>query len=342
MISKAQVVAEVLRGRPAAPRLEARAYAPANIALCKYWGKRDEELNLPLTSSLSVSLRDLGSEVKLRLVAGPDHVTLNGQALDAQSDFARRLVAYLNLFRPGPGAGFQVETRNTVPTAAGLASSASGFAAVIQALDRLFGWQLSVRELSILARLGSGSAARSIEEGFVQWQAGTAADGMDSYGERLAETWPDLRLGLLVLSAEAKVIGSRAAMKRTVETCALYAAWPGQVQRDLAALRAAIAARDFTRLGETAEGNALAMHATMIATRPAVVYWKPESLAAMHHVWQARAEGLAVYFTMDAGPNLKLLFQAADTPAICARFPEVRVVQPFSVNAATGPKTNAV
>ena len=308
----------------------ATAYAPANIALVKYWGKRDEDLNLPVTGSLSISLGPLGSHVELaRGTGGGDAFWLNGARVPPDSSFARRAGAYLDLFRPAADFAFELKARNTVPTAAGFASSASGFAALAKAVDGLFGWGLGTRELSILARLGSGSAARSLEEGFVEWHAGTAADGMDSYAERLAAEWPELRVGAVVLCSAEKPVGSRAGMKRSVETCEFYREWPGRVAQDLAALKAAIAAKDFKALGEIAEANALAMHALMAATRPPIVYALPETVAAMRTVWAAREAGLPLWFTMDAGPNVKLLFEARDEARVREAFPGVEVVAPF-------------
>lgn len=326
-----QIVQRILAGRESHPTGTATAYAPANIALVKYWGKRDEALNLPVTGSLSISLGPLGSHVELaRGTGGADAVWLNGQPLPADSSFARRAVAFLDLFRPAKDFVFELQARNTVPTAAGFASSASGFAALAKAADGLFGWGLAPRELSILARLGSGSAARSLADGFVEWHAGTAADGMDSFAERLDAEWPELRVGAVVLCADEKPVGSREGMKRSVETCEFYREWPGRVAKDLAALKAAIAAKDFAALGAIAEGNALAMHALMAATRPPIVYALPETVAAMRKIWAAREAGLALWFTMDAGPNVKLLFEAKDEPRVREAFPGIDVVVPFA------------
>lgn len=330
MISARQVVQRILAGRASKALGTATAYAPANIALVKYWGKRNDALNLPVTGSLSISLGPLGSHVELAQGAGAaDAVWLNGQPLPADSSFVRRASAYLDLFRPTPDFFFELKARNTVPTAAGFASSASGFAALAKGLNSLFGWGLGPRELSILARLGSGSAARSLDEGFVEWHAGTAADGMDSYAERLEAEWPELRVGALVLCAREKPVGSREGMKRSVETCEFYREWPGRVAQDLAALKAAIAQKDFAALGGVAEENALAMHALMAATRPPIVYLLPETVAAMHKIWAAREAGLPLWFTMDAGPNVKLLFEAQDEARVREVFPAVEIVAPF-------------
>ncbi|MGD9613492.1 MAG: diphosphomevalonate decarboxylase [Kiritimatiellia bacterium] len=330
MTAARQIVQRILAGRESQPNGTATAYAPANIALVKYWGKRDEALNLPVTGSLSISLGPLGSHVELsRGTDSADAVWLNGKQLPADSSFARRAGAYLDLFRPAEDFAFKLKARNTVPTAAGFASSASGFAALAKAADGLFGWGLSARERSILARLGSGSAARSLEDGFVEWHAGTAADGMDSFAERLDAAWPELRVGALVLCSDEKPVGSREGMKRSVETCEFYREWPGRVAKDLAALKTAIAGKDFAALGAVAEANALAMHALMAATRPPVVYALPETVSAMRKIWAAREDGLALWFTMDAGPNVKLLFEAQDEARVRGFFPGAEVVAPF-------------
>ena len=329
-VTRKDIVDQVLRGRKISVAAEATAYAPANIALCKYWGKRNDELNLPVTSSLSVSLGKLGSKARFAIGGDRDAVSLNGQPVDPSLPFARRLFAFLDLFRPAPDAHFQVHAENTIPTAAGFASSASGFAAVVLALNKLFGWQLDQRSLSILARLGSGSASRSVYDGFVEWHAGTAENGMDSFAEPLTDTWPAFRMGLLVVSSMEKPIGSRAAMKHTVETSPLYASWPGKVATDLADIKAAIRAKDFDRLGRTAESNAMTMHATMIAAWPPVIYWLAESITEMRRVASLRHKGVPVYLTMDAGPNIKLLFLDKDTEAVQHAFPAMQIIAPFA------------
>jgi len=308
------------------PATRGEAFAPANIALCKYWGKRDPELNLPVNNSLSISLGKLGTHTVVKFSKADDRIVLNGKG--APADFAARISRYLDLFR-ADGQFFEVRTKNNIPTAAGLASSASGFAALVQALDQLMGWGFNPRELSMLARLGSGSAARSLYDGFAVWHAGVRGDGMDSYAEPIPAEWKDLCIGILEISAARKKTGSTEGMNRTTETSELYEAWPAQAQCDFDELRTAIAAQDFTLLGETAENNALAMHATMLAAWPPLCYWKPQSVAMMQRVWKAREGGLELYFTMDAGPNLKLLFLERDARAVRALFPKVQIVRPF-------------
>ncbi len=342
-------VKNILAGAPAGLKECGLSSAPANIALCKYWGKRDPVLNLPVNSSLSISLGHLGTRTEVRSLAveqtfqsahgqagmpapheNPDLVYLNGQLQPSDSSFVKRTCSFLNLFRSKLGdVKFEVRTENTIPTAAGLASSASGFAALVMALDNMAGWGLDKRRLSMLARLGSGSAARSVYDGFVQWQAGTHSDGSDSFAEPLPDIWPEFRIGVLEISDTPKSVGSRDGMNRTVETSELYKIWPQQAATDLETIRTAIAARDFLLLGKTAERNALAMHATMLAAWPPLLYLQPETIAQIHRVQQVRAGGLGVYLTIDAGPNIKLLFLEENETAVSAVFPGLQIIKPF-------------
>jgi diphosphomevalonate decarboxylase len=308
------------------------AFAPTNIALCKYWGKRNEELNLPLTSSLSISLGEKGASTYISLGnQEKDLVVLNDQTLDMNTIFCKRLIEFLDLFRVKSTPRFQIQIKTNIPIAAGLASSACGYASVVLALNNLYGWKLEHHQLSILARMGSGSASRSLWSGFVEWHVGIRDDGMDSHGMHIPEVWSDLCVGLLVLSEGEKCISSRDAMQRTVTTSALYSAWPAKVSRDLFSLKQAISVHDFQLLGKTAESNAMAMHATMLSAWPPVFYGIPETLLAMQKVWALRREGLPLYFTQDAGPNIKLLFLQNDIDAIKLHFPEVEIIQPFAV-----------
>lgn len=304
--------------------------APVNIALSKYWGKRDVTLNLPMNGSVSISLPGLGTETTLKLAEQKqDRIQLNGDLLAKDNQFAVRLSAFLNYFRD-EDTFFDIDTINTVPTAAGLASSASGYAALVLALDDFFGWQLSPEKLSLLARLGSGSASRSLYPGFAIWHKGQQEDGMDSFAEAIDIQWPEFSVGLVKVNIGQKSMSSTTGMQNTVETCDLYKAWPEQAGKDMQQVLNAIQAKDFELLGKTAEHNALSMHATMMATWPPIVYWQPESLAAMQTVWKLRSEGVQVYFTMDAGPNLKLLFPETEKPAIEQAFPDISIIKPFS------------
>ena len=311
------------------------AYAPANIALAKYWGKRDRALNLPVNGSLSISLGALGTHTVV-CAAERDSLRLNGVAAAPDSVLHRRTFAFIDLWRRGEAQPLHIDTRNTIPTAAGLASSASGFAALTLALARY--WQLNIADsdLSAIARLGSGSAARSLWHGFVKWQRGTRDDGSDSHAAPLASDWQELRIALVEIDGGTKKTASGDGMNHTTATSPLYAAWPATAAADLAAIEAAIHARDFRTLGSVAEANALAMHATMLAARPALCYLQAQTLATLQRLWQARADGLDIYATIDAGPNVKILCRADDEAAVRAIFPQALWVNPFIDATAQG------
>lgn len=333
-MKKFEVVQKILGSRLYAEpkRATAKVFAPTNIALCKYWGKRDQELNLPMTSSLSISLGEKGATTELVVSSHPyDLVYLNHEAIDLTTSFGKRLIQFVDLFRTKMMPRFIVNIESNIPVAAGLASSACGFSALVQVLDHLFGWELSSTELSILARLGSGSASRSIWQGFVEWHVGLKADGMDSFGEPIPDVWPDLCIGLLILSEKEKPLSSRDAMQRTVTTSPFYSDWPLKVSKDLALLKQAISVQDFPLLGRTAESNAMSMHATMLSAWPTIIYMLPETLLAMQKIWQLRHDGLPLYFTQDAGPNLKLLFLKQDAGKVAKEFSGMEILEPFNL-----------
>jgi diphosphomevalonate decarboxylase len=284
-----------------------RARAGANFALIKYWGKADARLNVPAVGSISITLDKLHTETEVELDAqlAADELWLDGRRRD--EDVAK-ISACLDLLRAAAGVTTRarITSRNNFPTGAGLASSASGFAALVRAGEQALGLTLTPRERSIVARQGSGSAARSIFGGFVEMHAGTAADGRDSFAEPLlaAADWP-LEVVIAVTAKGEKEVGSRSGMTRSATSSPYYAAWVAEQPADLAAARAAIRARDFGVLAELAEHNCLKMHAAALAARPPLVYWNGATVECLHAVRRLRARGVPVFFTIDAGPQLK-------------------------------------
>lgn len=303
---------------------EFTAYAPSNIALSKYWGKRDRGRNLPLNSSLSISLAEWGSHTTVR-PAERDQVTLNGEPAD--DTLARKALQFADLFRGD--TPLHIETRNTIPTASGLASSASGFAALTQALCGAFDLPLSKSEMSLIARLGSGSATRSLWHGFVRWDKGANDDGSDSHGMPLDAKWPDFRIALLKVDTAPKSHSSRDGMNHTVDTSPLFPAWPAIAEADCWAIERAVTTQDLQTLGPRAEANALAMHATMQAARPSLTYLTAQSWAVLDRLWVARQQGLEAYATMDAGPNVKLMYEVHSESDLLSVFPDAIVIDPF-------------
>ena len=304
-----------------APAATALAYP--NIALIKYWGKRDEKLILPMTGSLSLTLNVHATTTTVQLDErlAADTVSFNGQMIeDAAADKVR---VFLDLVRQwaGQSCKAQVITRNDGPTAAGLASSASGFAALAAAAAAAYGLQLSPRDLSRLARRGSGSACRSIFGDFAIWHAGE--DDASSFAEPVVNGGLDVAMVMAVVNAGQKSISSRVAMRRTVETSPFNAAWVAQNPHDLQAMQTAIAQGDFTRVGELTEINALRMHANMLGAVPPVRYFSADTMRILDAVAAMRASGLEAYATMDAGPNVKVLCQRANVAAVVAALTQV-------------------
>ena len=284
------------------------ASAAANIALVKYWGKSKSTGNHPATASLSIGLEHLRTTTR---VARSDRDRICGE-LDARG--TNRLAAFVDLFRSqfGIKQAVTITTSNNFPTASGLASSASGFAAVTLALDRLFGLKLSDREKSRLARQGSGSAARSVYGGYVE-----VVPGDNAYAKQILppEHW-SLDVIVAITEETGKPIGSTEAMERTAATSPLYPAWLETHGRDMDIARRAVNNRDFEQLADISEHNCLKMHGTMLAARPPVLYWKPATLAIMHLAQHLRAKGTRVFFTIDAGAQVKLICDPADTQTV--------------------------
>lgn len=311
------------------PATTATALAQPNIALVKYWGKRNDALNLPAAGSLSITLDALHTRTRVQFDAtlAADDIILNGKRDDTQT---RKLAAFIDLFRTRAGVATRarVESSNDFPTGAGLASSASGFAALAVATGRALNLQLDTRELSILARRGSGSAARSIFGGFVEMAAGERDDGEDAFASSLldAAAWP-LSVVVAITSRTVKDTSSRVGMDDSRRTSPYYAAWIDTVHDDLDAARAAVQARDFARLADIGEASCLAMHAVMLATRPGLVYWNAATVECIHAVRALRRQGLGVFFTIDAGPQLKAVCLPEHAAAVTDTLREVRGVE---------------
>jgi diphosphomevalonate decarboxylase len=287
--------------------MKAAARARSNIALVKYWGKRDAALNVPAVGSISITLEALWSETEIELDAGleADSFTLDGKS---RPEELARVSKCLDLLRDIADirTRARVTSRNNFPTAAGLASSASGFAALVAAADAALGLGLSPRELSILARRGSGSAARSLFGGFVEMHVGEAADGSDCFAEPLLDrlAWP-LEVLVAITATREKDVASGSGMRRSALTSPYYSAWVESHPHDMALARRAIGARDFTALAEVAESSCLKMHAAALTAQPPLIYWNGVTLECLSRVRELRESGTPVFFTIDAGPQLK-------------------------------------
>ncbi len=311
--------------------MKATAIANANIALTKYWGKRDKELMLPQNGSTSMTVD--GMFTKTTVEFSPDYnediFIINGEQVNEGKAYDKT-AKHLDLIRERAGISHKarVRTENNFPTAAGLASSASGFAAITLAAAKAAGLEFDKKELSMLSRRGSGSATRSVYGGFVEWQKGEKEDGSDSYAVQIAppEHW-DFRMIACITSRSAKKVSSRAGMEQTLQTCPYYKDWLSTVQDDIDAVKKGILEKDFTKVGSTAEHNALKMHATMITTRPPIIYWNDATMRIIHSIMDWRDEGLESYFTMDAGPQVKIMCMERNVEKITKRVKEIPGVE---------------
>jgi diphosphomevalonate decarboxylase len=291
------------------------AVAHANIALAKYWGKAAGGANLPAVPSLSLTLAGLVTRTRVTVDAtlGEDQVSLDGEAAAFRA--TERVVRLLAEVRAlaGTQAFARVESVNEFPTAAGLASSASGFAALALAASSAYGVGLSPREQSAMARRASASAARSIFGGFVE--LGALAESAEPL---LSGADFPLRMLIAVTVRGPKSVGSTEGMQRTRDTSPYYAGWLAAAPEVFSRARRAVLSRDLEALGAAMEESALMMHASMLAARPAIVYFAPATLAAMAAVRELRQAGTPAYFTMDAGPHVKVLCRPEDEARVTA------------------------
>ncbi len=292
--------------------MKATAQAHSNIALVKYWGKRDEKLILPYNSSVSMTLDKFFTvtTVEFDKKYKEDEFVLNGKKVFGIE--AEQVKAHLDIVRSMAKIGLNahVQSENNFPTAAGLASSASGMAALTMAAAKAAGLNLDKKELSILSRQGSGSASRSIFGGFVEWPMGKALDGRDSFGVQIAKElhWPEFRMIVCIVKGWEKKWKSRAGMTQSVATSPFFGRWAQTAEDDAKELKKAVLEKNFKKVGEIAEQNALKMHATMITTNPSIIYWHPVTVEIIQNVLQWRQEEwLEGYFTMDAGPQVKVM-----------------------------------
>ncbi len=305
----------------------ATAVAHPNIAFIKYWGNADDTLRLPANPSLSMNLGGLATTTSVTFDPDltEDVVVIDG--VERQGAGRERVVRQLDEVRALASAaelGFgalpiraRVESSSNFPVGAGIASSASAFAALTTAAAAALDLKLSEAELSALARLGSGSACRSIPAGFVEWRLGERHE--DSYAVSIAppEHW-ELRDVVAVVSTGHKETGSSDG-HRLAPTSFLHAARVRSVPERLADCKAALLARDIEALGREIEVDAVAMHAVMMTSRPQLHYWLPGTVAVIQQVLALRREGVPVYFTIDAGPNVHCLCPNEDSAKVADR-----------------------
>ncbi len=286
-------------------------FAPINIALIKYWGKKDENLNIPMSKSLSISSSYLGTETQIFL-SEKDEVILNGSCVDEK--FFNRTFEFVDLWRRALSFKQKIKiiTNNNIPTESGLASSASGFASLTYALNDFFSLNLSLQELSCLARIGSGSACRSVfgKRSFVVWDDKNAK--LFDFQKNTSFLAENMDIIIVVLDLNKKKCSSREAMKKTKMNWiknknSIYNKWLSQTKKDIVFIKKAKSWQDF---GEIVEKNSLLMHEAI--QEVGINYFNSKTLKILNFVKDCRANGLFFYATIDAGANVAIIYQKQD------------------------------
>jgi diphosphomevalonate decarboxylase len=320
--------------------MKVTAKAPANIAFIKYWGKKDEKLRLPANSSISMNLSNAFTvtSVEFDPNIASDELIING--VKSSGDEVKRVSNHLNLIRNlSKIKDFaRVESKNNFPKSSGIASSASGFAALTVAAATASGLQLSEKELSVLARLGSGSACRSIPDGFVEWKSGETSEESYAYSLFAPGYWKICDLIVIVGENSKKVSSTEG--HAIAETSPFYKTRIAGMEIKISEIKSALKNKDFTKFGEILEAEAVNMHAVMMTSKPPLYYWLPETLKVITQVIELRSAGQECYFTIDAGPNVHVICNEADADNIKSKLSEITGVKQVLVNtAAEGAKT---
>jgi diphosphomevalonate decarboxylase len=315
------------------------AIAHPNIALTKYWGKLEGVSRMPSVPSLSMTLDSMSTTTSVTFddALERDVVLLNGNA--ATDREARRVSELLDRVRKAAGStsNARVESANDFPTASGLASSASGFAALVTAAASAAGLDWDTATLSDQARRSSVSAARSIFGGFATLAAGAPGQGALSAEPIEGSMDWQVAISVVVTTLKQKEVGSTEGMAHTSATSPYYRAWVENAPRLFERARRAVMTRDLEALGVVAEESAFAMHASAMAAAPALIYFNPVTLAAIERVRKLRRAGTLAYVTIDAGPHVKVLSRADDAAAVSSALREVAGVEKVLVTGPGGP-----
>lgn len=326
------------RRHQAAQERQATAIAHPNIAFIKYWGNQDHDLRLPANPSLSMNLGDLHTITTVRFDhhLPSDILIMNGKPVAMNDPAVGRVTEVIDLVRQQANlwARARIETQSNFPVGSGIASSAAGFAALSVASAAAAGLDLDETGLSRLARRGSGSASRSVPPGFCQWLPG---DDTTSFATSIAPQnhW-DLRDVIVIVSADHKPVGSTGG-HALADTSSLQDLRLAEIETRFAACREALLARQLDRLGPIIEEDTVKMHAVMMTSQPPLFYWSGPTMTIIQATQQWRQEGLPVYFTIDAGPNVHLICEAAHADTVLAKARQLPGVQEVLVSRPGGP-----
>lgn len=319
--------------------MKATARAYANIALVKYWGKGDEKLRLPVNSSVAIGLDKIYTTTTVEFIENlkEDLVEIDGDKFNEEE--VKRASQHLDLVRKIAriNAKAKVKTQNNFPKAVGAASSASGFAALSVAVAGAAGLTLNERELSILARQGSGSATRSVTGGVSVWHKGVSSE--TSYAERIEipSDW-DLRV-LLVFVGEIKVkkVGSTEGMAMTQDTSPYFKMGVKEAEENVGRLKSAMKKGDWLAFGKVIEDECFRLHALCMTTAPNLLYWSAETVAIFQKLYELREKGIEAFFTVDAGPHVHIVCKRKDVDEVKGEINELDGVRNIVDCGIAGP-----
>ncbi len=299
--------------------MKATAKAPANIAFIKYWGKRNAKLRLPMNSSISMNLTEIFTitSVEFDVKLKEDLVRIDGKVVSDKEK--ERVVKHIERIRRLAKVNLKakVESRNNFPKGTGLASSASGFAALTLAASKAAKLNLTEKQLSILARIGSGSACRSIPSGFVEWRAGNTNESSYARSLHSPDYWSICDV-IAIVGRKSKKVGSTEG-HALVESSPFFKTRLSGMKKKVDEIKTAMKEKNFSKFGEILEEEAINMHSVMMTSKPALYYWTPETLKIMLKVIEWRGQGLESYFTIDAGPNVHIICREQNVDKIKAR-----------------------
>lgn len=312
--------------------MKATAIAPSNIAFTKYWGKKDEVLRLPENGSISMCLSNLLTTTTVEFSPNyqKDEITIDGGGLEAGE--AERAVKHLDRVRKLAGIDqkAKVVSNNNFPSGTGLSSSASGFAALTLAAAKAAGLDLPEKDLSILARQGSGSACRSIPSGFVEWLDGDTSE--DSYAAQIFPPDHWAIADVVAVVSEGKKEVSTSMGQQSAASSPFMQVRLAHMKEKNELVKKLIAEKNFKEFGELLEAEALELHSIMLTQRPALIYWTPGTLRIMKLVGHWRAEGIPVYFTINTGQDIHLICEAENVEKVEAKLKELEEVKEIIVN----------
>ncbi|OGK42637.1 diphosphomevalonate decarboxylase [Candidatus Roizmanbacteria bacterium RIFCSPLOWO2_01_FULL_35_13] len=312
--------------------LKATAVAPSNIAFIKYWGKKDEKLRLPVNGSVSMNLSNL---LTTTTVEFDSSFKSDGITIDGKKELGvglERVVKQLDRVRNIANIKYKANiiSKNNFPRGTGLSSSASGFAALTLAASKAAGLNLNEKVLSILARQGSGSACRSIPDGFVEWMDGNSSETSFSVSIFPPEHWNILDI-VVITSREKKNVLTTEGQK-LAKSSLFFPVRVEKIKEKINQCKKLVREKKFTEFGELIEAEALELHAIMLTSIPSLIYWLPMTVKLMHAIKQWRKDGIESYFTVNTGQNMHIIAEEKNKDLLINRLKGVKGIYRIVIN----------